>query len=973
MQRNIKCPKCGSENVLFSRKRSINVCEDCDVEFADTPLGRQMRIFISYGHDEHATLARRIGLDLRACGHEVWFDEERLTAGADWESRIERGLEWAAEKKRSAAVVLLLTPHSVRRPTGYCLNEITRAVERGLEIIPLMVVQCEPPLSICRLQWLDMRECIPIGEKEAFYAPKFGRLRKALEDAERDFEGSQQFLIRHLAPLEFDADILHHLRGFVGRQWVFNTISAWLEDTCPSRVFWLLGAPGVGKTAISAKLSAEFREIGGMHLCKYGHSQKGNPRRVVTSLAYQLATQLPAYQEVLAAMDLERVVSDDAATIFDNLLVHPLNRITLPDRRVTLLIDALDEASEGGRNDLAGLLASEFAKTPSWLRLIITSRPDASVMLPLQALKPYVLDTSTKENTTDLREYVERELQHQLRGRQNAGAVVDSIIAKSEGIFLYAERVCTDVLSGNLSLDDIESFPRGLGGVYWQFFERQWPSAVEYATRIRPALRTITAAREPLPLLELRDLFGWDSESTHDFVRSLGALFPLGNHDGRQVIAPYHQSVRDWLQVEEKAGRFYVDTREGHRALAEHGWRACKVDVSALSAYQVRNLPWHLAEARLLGVLCELLGYADYLQRLRTDGDIVGVMLHCRDLIAASSSSDKEMEQLRTCLQALPEDGVGRQLHEQYRLGSVSRLPENMRPWPKLGDKYRHASIQAAQDVLRILINNGFCILPLDAGGGDQVSAFTAPEVDVLAGCEHARWCDERMRWGWRYGKERDDAAKLHDALVPWQQLPEQSRKWDRTACREWLSILSECGYHLARRGDAGSRMEAKDKVAGSDTGMLATELIEAFALRSHGRYVQASQHRLPANMRPWEQLGGQFVEANWRSAANVIRYLRGVGLGVRASERPGILMFSAEEVEVLAALEHERWCKEREWAGWTYGAVRDDVKKVHNCLVPWSRFPEEYRQYDRHAVRMFPDLLAKAGYELYRVDSSMS
>lgn len=54
------------------------------------------RIFLSYGHDEHRTLAERLKEDLQARGHEVWFDADRLMPGADWERYIEEGLEWAA-------------------------------------------------------------------------------------------------------------------------------------------------------------------------------------------------------------------------------------------------------------------------------------------------------------------------------------------------------------------------------------------------------------------------------------------------------------------------------------------------------------------------------------------------------------------------------------------------------------------------------------------------------------------------------------------------------------------------------------------------------------------------------------------------------------------------------------------------------------------------------------------------------------
>jgi hypothetical protein len=60
----------------------------------------------------------------------------------------------------------LMTPHSVRRPDGFCLKEIVAALNRHLRIIPVMVIWCEPPLLICPIQWLDMRDCVPVPEQE---------------------------------------------------------------------------------------------------------------------------------------------------------------------------------------------------------------------------------------------------------------------------------------------------------------------------------------------------------------------------------------------------------------------------------------------------------------------------------------------------------------------------------------------------------------------------------------------------------------------------------------------------------------------------------------------------------------------------------------------------------------------------------------------------------------------------------------
>ena len=44
-----------------------------------------------------------------------------------------------------------------------------------------MLVWCEPPLSICRIQWLDMQDCIPLQDRCERYQLKFSMLAEALE------------------------------------------------------------------------------------------------------------------------------------------------------------------------------------------------------------------------------------------------------------------------------------------------------------------------------------------------------------------------------------------------------------------------------------------------------------------------------------------------------------------------------------------------------------------------------------------------------------------------------------------------------------------------------------------------------------------------------------------------------------------------------------------------------------------------
>jgi WD40 repeat protein len=592
-----KCPHCNQPDLLFSKKRQIYICEDCGHEFIPKESFTPQRIFISYGHDEHISLAIQLRDDLRERGHEVWFDEERLLPSADWEVRIEEGLKWTAENKPHAAVILLLTPHSVRRPEGFCLNEVARALMLNLRIIPLMVVESEPPLSICRIQWLDMRECIPIHEKKALYEPRFQRLLEALEKEELDYEGLQSRLLRTLQPIEFSADLFKLLRDFTGRKWVFAEIDAWLNDPTGVKLFWLTGAPGVGKSSLAAWVREHRREVAAYHFCDINSEEKRNPAKLVCSIVYQLSTQLPEYQERLGRLDLEGIVQEyhEAYTLFDKLMVQPLcEGYPVPDRTIVVLIDALDEATSRRQNEIVRLLSRSADKTPPWLRFLVTSRPEPEITSSFQALNPYILDTARYENLADLREFITTMIP------EITPVQTTELLKRSEGVFLYLAHVVAGIKDKTLDLEQIEAFPRGLGDVYQQFFDRQFGSDLAYyEEKIVPLLQPILAAYEPLTLKQLKNICGI-AEAT-DLERCLnrfGSLFPTSGDDDLVTIRPFHRSLSDWIGDRKSSGHFVIADTDGHHVLAEHCWQEYRAGVKTISSYTLRFLPAHLLAAK---------------------------------------------------------------------------------------------------------------------------------------------------------------------------------------------------------------------------------------------------------------------------------------------------------------------------------------------------------------------------------------
>jgi ryanodine receptor 2 len=71
--------------------------------------------------------------------------------------------------------------------------------------------------------------------------------------------------------------------------------------------------------------------------------------------------------------------------------------------------------------------------------------------------------------------------------------------------------------------------------------------------------------------------------------------------------------------------------------------------------------------------------------------------------------------------------------------------------------------------------------------------------VEVLAENAHDLWALERLRSGWRLGSERCDARRLHPCLIPYADLPESEKAYDREVALGTVKAIVALGYTVSR------------------------------------------------------------------------------------------------------------------------------------------------------------------------------
>ena len=562
-----------------------------------------INVFISYGHNDYDHVARRIVEDLRARGDlDVFFDVDCLERD-DWEQLITQAIE------RCDYFVFCVSQKSISRD-GYCLNELSRACELKKTCIPLMLDESFVPLSITRLQRIFFNRCCSLDKTiiEEVYEPSLQKLIKIVTGQETLGFYNKDIVIEDQLQTFDPYEIVQNSLDFEGRDAFFKDFEEWLNNPSALPLYLLEAAPGVGKTAMASALATRYTaSVAGIHFCVHNNAAKTNPKKIILSLACQLAYRSPDYQETLAdILKKEGGGEEGAKRLFEIFIIEPC-RIIKFDSAQIFVIDGLDEAVANGKNELAEIIVASQGALPSWLRFLVTSRPEEDVRGYFQACHRYAMEESSAENNADIRRFYDKAFQSYHPDEKS----MQLLMEKTHGSFLYASVIVKSVKARELDIHNVESFPNGIYSYYKMWFHRIFDDGRIPYEKVRSILSLLSVVQAPPDVSFLADAASMEEKDAYRYVDALSSFLRVQNG----LVRPRHKSIMDWLTTPSICpSEYLVLPNDGYKLLyayikkvreAGRGWKT--------NYYVIHEYSRCLRNLKLYDELCSVMQDSKYL------------------------------------------------------------------------------------------------------------------------------------------------------------------------------------------------------------------------------------------------------------------------------------------------------------------------------------------------------------------------
>jgi hypothetical protein len=358
---------------------------------------------------------------------------------------------------------------------------------------------------------------------------------------------------------------------------VLQKILCWLSvlpigGSIPARVFLIADAAGSGKSAIAHSVSHNAHDSG-ILVSSFFFDRLNREQSTTQHLLGSIIRGLCRLSAQARSMATDLLEKDDsyatAAPILQfNKLVLPMAHLLPRDQPFVIVIDGLDE---GFDLDLIKILREDVQRLPSNFRIVLTSRPEERIMQHLQYrwhIKRCDFSLTGRSSQPDIERYVHHELQESAPHISISVELRDSLIEKSEGVFLWTATVLNHVKHSFEPVDELKRVLESKS-TYWANNQNAGQKLDDLYAKILSNLEwddnafvkaytavvgAIAVAKEPISPACLASLYAHQGITIRSILKVAGCIQPLLDGFNRThpkcnetPIRLLHLSVKEYL------------------------------------------------------------------------------------------------------------------------------------------------------------------------------------------------------------------------------------------------------------------------------------------------------------------------------------------------------------------------------------------------------------------------------------------
>ncbi|KAF6802340.1 hypothetical protein CSOJ01_11656 [Colletotrichum sojae] len=330
----------------------------------------------------------------------------------------------------------------------------------------------------------------------------------------------------------------------------------WLGDENDG-FLWIKGIPGSGKSVMASKIIRELSLANpGTPILYFFFRQIIDANHEPAALLRDWLDQILLYSPPLQKQIKEYVKNDRSLSSIsmDDLWKHLRMAFSGLRGNVFCVADALDEMDRGNEQFL-GALTDLGSWKPHKVKLLVTSRPVAAVVIPLRSATFSHVRLEENLVDTDISTYVQAGLQTSEIAPEDQHLIKEAIPGRANGLFLYAKLAMDAFLEPNANIQLVlNSLPTDLNFMYTDLLrEHSRRSGVPDDVQL-VILQSVTHATRPLRLLEIAEMIKVtdpggskrDLGTAKDLIRA--ACGPLLEILQDETVCVIHHSFTEYLK-----------------------------------------------------------------------------------------------------------------------------------------------------------------------------------------------------------------------------------------------------------------------------------------------------------------------------------------------------------------------------------------------------------------------------------------